>query len=127
MSIRDCPHGINKKQNLKFLQTARKRYGTDFPAVCFYPDPDSKTVYWGTPKGKDMKLDPQSVTFTAKEGAVFLQLNQDSGIEVHSNHPLTLKANDNITFAGKTISISATESMRLTCGSSSIVLDGIGK
>ncbi|MFY0521527.1 hypothetical protein ACOMCU_27495 [Lysinibacillus sp. UGB7] len=72
-----------------------------------------------------MKLDPQSVTFTAKEGAVFLQLNQDSGIEVHSNYPLTLKANDNITFAGKTISISATESMRLTCGSSSIVLDGI--
>ncbi|MGE6513281.1 contractile injection system protein, VgrG/Pvc8 family [Lysinibacillus sphaericus] len=86
---------------------------------------DPKTAYWGTPKGKDMKLDPQSVTFTAKEGAVFLQLNQDSGIEVHSNHPLTLKANDNITFAGKTISISATESMRLTCGSSSIVLDGI--
>ncbi|SDB57399.1 hypothetical protein SAMN02787079_04540, partial [Lysinibacillus sp. TC-37] len=33
---------------------------------------DPKTSYWGTPKGKDMKLDPQSVTFTAQEGAVFL-------------------------------------------------------
>ncbi|SCZ12660.1 hypothetical protein SAMN02787078_04542, partial [Lysinibacillus sp. SG9] len=45
---------------------------------------DPKTSYWGTPKGKDMKLDPQSVTFTAQEGAVFLQLHQDSGITVHS-------------------------------------------
>ncbi|ATP42412.1 hypothetical protein CSE16_08995 [Solibacillus sp. R5-41] len=86
---------------------------------------DPKTAYWGTPRGKDMKLDPQSVTFTAKEGAVFLQLHQESGIEVHSKHPLTLKANDNITFAGKTISMSATESLRFTCGSSSLVLDGI--
>ncbi|WP_223556210.1 contractile injection system protein, VgrG/Pvc8 family [Lysinibacillus sphaericus] len=85
---------------------------------------DPKTSYWGTPKGKDIKLDPQSVTFTAKEGAVFLKLHQESGIEVHSKHPITLKANDNITFVGKSISMSAKESMHLTCGSSSIVLDG---
>ncbi|WP_235617281.1 hypothetical protein [Lysinibacillus mangiferihumi] len=86
---------------------------------------DPKTAYWGTPRGKDIKLDPQSVTFTAKEGAVFLRLLQESGIEVHSKHPLTLKANDNITFAGKSISMSAGESLRFTCGSSSLVLDGI--
>ncbi|WP_246494240.1 phage baseplate assembly protein V [Lysinibacillus agricola] len=85
---------------------------------------DSKTSYWGTPKGKDIKLGPQSVTFTAKEGAVFLKLDQGSGVEVHSKQSLTLKAND-ITFAGKSISMSATESMRLTCGSSSLVFDGI--
>ncbi|MFJ8462025.1 phage baseplate assembly protein V [Lysinibacillus xylanilyticus] len=85
---------------------------------------DPQTSYWGTPKGRDIKLEPQSVTFTAQEGAVFLKLHQESGIEVHSKHPLTLKANDNITFAGKSISMSAKESMHLTCGSSSIVLDG---
>lgn len=28
---------------------------------------DPKTSYWGTPKGKDIKLDPQSVTFTARK------------------------------------------------------------
>ncbi len=86
---------------------------------------DPKTSYWGTPKGKDMKLDPQSVTFTAKEGAVFLQLHQDSGITVHSKPSLLVKANDTITFAGKRVSMSAAESMRFTCGSSSIVFDGI--
>ncbi|WP_427108155.1 contractile injection system protein, VgrG/Pvc8 family [Lysinibacillus xylanilyticus] len=84
---------------------------------------DPKTSYWGTPKGKDIKLDPQSVTFTAKEGAVFLKLDQGSGVEVHSKKSLTLKAND-ITFAGKSISMSATESMQITCGTSSLVLDG---
>ncbi|WP_342550399.1 hypothetical protein MKX57_15290 [Lysinibacillus sp. FSL M8-0216] len=72
-----------------------------------------------------MKLDPQSVTFTAKEGAVFLQLHQDSGITVHSKPSLLVKANDTITFAGKRVSMSAAESMRFTCGSSSIVFDGI--
>ncbi|MGE7949920.1 contractile injection system protein, VgrG/Pvc8 family, partial [Lysinibacillus sp. NPDC093688] len=46
------------------------------------------------------------------------------GVEVHSKQSLTLKAND-ITFAGKSISMSATESMHLSCGSSSLVLDGI--
>ncbi|MEG0449759.1 MAG: phage baseplate assembly protein V [Lysinibacillus sp.] len=86
---------------------------------------DPKTAYWGTPHGKDMKFDPQSVSFTAKEGAVFLQLHQESGIEIHSKHPLTLKANDNITFAGESITMSAAESLHFTCGSSSIVLDGI--
>ncbi len=86
---------------------------------------DPKTSYWGTPKGKDMKLDPQSVTFTAKEGAVFLQLHQDSGITVHSKPSLLVKANDTITFAGKRVSMSAAESMRFTCGSSSLVFDGI--
>jgi len=85
---------------------------------------DPKTSYWGTPKGKEMKLDPQSVTFTAKDGAVFLQLHQDSGITVQSTPSLLVKANDTITFAGKRISMSAAESMRLTCGSSSIVFDG---
>jgi len=86
---------------------------------------DPKTSYWGTPKGKDIKLDPQAITFTAQEGAVFLKLDQGSGVEVHSKHPLTLTANDTITFAGKSISMTATESMRLTCGSSSLVFDGI--
>ncbi|MGE7789224.1 hypothetical protein [Lysinibacillus sp. NPDC096259] len=84
---------------------------------------DPKTSYWGTSKGKDIKLDPQSVTFTAQEGAVFLKLDQGSGVEIHSKHPLTLKAND-ITFAEKSISMSATESMQITCGTSSLVLDG---
>ncbi|MGE7950069.1 contractile injection system protein, VgrG/Pvc8 family, partial [Lysinibacillus sp. NPDC093688] len=54
----------------------------------------------------------------------FLKLDQGSGVEVHSKQSLTLKAND-ITFAGKSISMSATESMRLTCGTSSLVLDSI--
>lgn len=85
---------------------------------------DPKTSYWGTPKGKEMKLDPQSVTFTAQEGAVFLQLHQESGIEVHSKHPLKVRANENITFAGKSIAMSATESIHITCGTSSLVLDG---
>ncbi|MGE7022144.1 phage baseplate assembly protein V [Solibacillus cecembensis] len=86
---------------------------------------DPKTAYWGTSRGKEFKLDPQSVVVTAKEGATFLKIHQESGIEVHSNHPIVLTASDDITFSGKTIAMSAGESLRFTCGSSSLVLDGI--
>lgn len=86
---------------------------------------DPKTAYWGTPRGKEFKLDPQAVVVTAKEGATFLKLHQEEGIEVHSNHPIVLKANDDITFSGKTIAMSAGETLRFTCGSSSLVFDGI--
>lgn len=48
-----------------------------------------------------------------------------SGVEVQSIYLFTLKANDNINLSAKSISTSATESMRLICSTSSLVLDGI--
>lgn len=62
---------------------------------------------------------------TAKEGATFLKLHQETGIEVHSNHPIVITASEDITFSGKTIAMSAGESLRFMCGFSSLVLDGI--
>lgn len=107
------------REEAAFVRHSVRKGGESNPKTA-----DPKTSYWGTPKGKEMKLDPQSVTFTAKEGAVFLQLHQDSGITVHSKPSLLVKANDTITFAGKRVSMSAAESMRFTCGSSSLVFDG---
>ncbi|MEK4171400.1 hypothetical protein MHI22_07485 [Lysinibacillus sp. FSL L8-0312] len=43
---------------------------------------------------------------------------------MHSKPSLLVKANGTITFAGKRVSMSAAESMRFTCGSSSLVFDG---
>ncbi|WP_042473896.1 contractile injection system protein, VgrG/Pvc8 family [Bacillus ndiopicus] len=86
---------------------------------------DPKTAYWGNAKGKELKLDSQAVTVTAKEGAVFLKADQASGITVHSQHPLTVTAGGDLTMTGKRISFQAQETLRFTCSSSSFVLDGI--
>jgi len=66
-----------------------------------------------------------SINKIPTEGAVFLQLHQESGITIHSKHPLTVTASEDVTLTGKTITMSGTESLRFTCGSSSLVLDGI--
>ena len=38
---------------------------------------------------------------------------------------MTVTASEDVTLTGKTITMSGTESLRFTCGSSSLVLDGI--
>lgn len=103
-----------------FVRQSVRKGGDTNPKIA-----DSKTSYWGTTKGKHIMLDPQSVTLTATEGSVFLQLHQDSGITIHSKHSIVVTANEDVNFAAKTIAFSATESLRFTCGSSSVVLDSV--
>ncbi|MEC1180056.1 contractile injection system protein, VgrG/Pvc8 family [Metasolibacillus meyeri] len=86
---------------------------------------DADTAYWGNAKGKEVKLDPQAVTLTATEGAVYISVHQDSGIEVQSQHPLAVTAGGHLVLTGNKISWTATESIHFTCRSSSLVLDGI--
>lgn len=70
----------------------------------------SENVLLGYAKRQGHQVSSQSVTFTAQEGTLFLKLDQGSGVEVRSKQPLTLTAYDTITFAGKSISMGATES-----------------
>ncbi|WP_107942541.1 contractile injection system protein, VgrG/Pvc8 family [Metasolibacillus fluoroglycofenilyticus] len=86
---------------------------------------EADTAYWGNANGKEIKLEPQAVTLTATEGAVYISVHQDSGIEVQSQHPLAVTAGGNLVLTGNTISWTATESIHFTCRSSSLVLDGI--
>jgi len=108
------------QETAAFVRQSVRKSGDTNPKTA-----DSKTAYWGTAKGKHLKFDPQSVELTATEGAVFLQLHQESGITIHSKHPLTVTASEDVTLTGKTMTMSGTESLRFTCGSSSLVLDGI--
>ena len=86
---------------------------------------DHKVAYWGTPHGKELKFDAQAIGITAKEGAVFLKLHETEGIEVHSQQPLSLKADQDLQFTGRRLTMNAGESMHFTCDASSLVLDGI--
>ena len=47
------------------------------------------------------------------------------GIEVHSQQPLSLKADQDLQFTGRRLTMNAGESMHFTCDASSLVLDGI--
>lgn len=62
--------------------------------------------------------------FSAKEGAVFLKADEGQGVEVHSSQPIQVTANQDATFTSKRLTMTAAESLHITCGASSIVLDG---
>ncbi|HHW39370.1 MAG TPA: hypothetical protein GXX18_19495 [Bacillales bacterium] len=83
------------------------------------------TNYWGTNHGKEMKMGPSEVMFTAKEGAIFLQLDAEAGIEIKSSQPIHIQAEKDLELSSETIQFKAGESIRMTCDSSSIVMDGI--
>ncbi|WP_052344265.1 contractile injection system protein, VgrG/Pvc8 family [Bacillus ndiopicus] len=108
------------EESTAFVQQSIRQGGDTNPKIA-----DADTAYWGNAKGKEVKLDPQAVTLTATEGAVYVSVHQNSGIEVQSQHPLSVKAGGNLVLTGHTISWTATESIHFTCRSSSLVLDGI--
>ncbi|MED4351062.1 contractile injection system protein, VgrG/Pvc8 family [Schinkia azotoformans] len=87
---------------------------------------DPTTKYWGTNHGKEMKMNASEVMFTAKEGTIFLRLDTEAGIEIHSQHNVLFQAEKNLEMTGgQAIQFKAGESIHMTCHASSIVMDGI--
>ena len=86
---------------------------------------DPNTKYWGTNHGKEMKMGPSEVVFTAKEGSIYLKLDAEAGIEIKSSQPIHIQAEKDLELSSETIQFKAGESIRMTCDSSSIVMDGI--
>lgn len=70
-------------------------------------------------------MGPSDVMFTAKEGSIYLKLDAEAGIEIKSSHPIRVQAEKDLEISSETIHFKAGESIRMTCDSSSIVMDGI--
>ncbi|MGM1022196.1 MAG: contractile injection system protein, VgrG/Pvc8 family [Bacillota bacterium] len=85
---------------------------------------DPATKYWGTPHGKDIKLNASELKMTAKSEQVHIQLNA-SGVQVVSEHELSLSAGKTLSLhADGELNIQAAEAIYFKAGSSSLVLDG---
>ncbi|MEC0235054.1 phage baseplate assembly protein V [Paenibacillus kribbensis] len=85
--------------------------------------PDTKI--FRTPHGKEIRMTPDEIVITGKDGAIFIQLNQGSGIQIVSDKDISFSAGGNIRMsAGKKIKISAGEEVALSSQSSNIVLGG---
>lgn len=87
--------------------------------------PDVK--YFGTDKGKELKLGGDELTLTAKdqkEGKIHIKLNDETGVEIRSDNEIYLAAGKNLSFNLKKATIKAKEEIQLSCGESSINMDG---
>ncbi|WP_342425739.1 hypothetical protein [Paenibacillus sp. FSL L8-0502] len=78
-----------------------------------------------TPHGKEIRLTPDEVVITGKDGAVFIKLNQGDGIHMVSNKDIHFSAGGNIHMeAGQKVTISAGQEINLSSRSSHITLGG---
>lgn len=88
-----------------------------------FSNPDIK--YFRTPSGKEIKLSPDEIVITAKDGDTYIKLNDASGIEIMSSKSIKLVTKEDIVMdAGKKLNLVAKEEINLTCKESSIKLDG---
>ncbi|WP_051290009.1 DUF6531 domain-containing protein [Paenibacillus massiliensis] len=61
---------------------------------------DSTVKSFTTSYGKDFVLGQQDISFTAKEGSLFLSIHEDKGIELHSEQDIIWMAPEEIDFSG---------------------------
>jgi hypothetical protein len=86
-------------------------------------NPDHK--FFRTPAGKELKMTPDEVIVTGKDGKIFIRLSEGGGIEIISSQLIKLNAKEDIMInADKSIVISAKDQLSLTCKGSSLKMDG---
>ncbi|WP_139488159.1 contractile injection system protein, VgrG/Pvc8 family [Brevibacillus dissolubilis] len=90
---------------------------------------DPGTKYIGTDKGKELKMAGKELMLSAlasKQGNIFIKLNEDTGVEVHSLKPMVISSKKDIEMAAdKRLTVKAREAIYLLCDASGIIMDGI--
>ncbi|MBG9795946.1 hypothetical protein ABD76_27285, partial [Paenibacillus dendritiformis] len=80
---------------------------------------------WRTPHGKEIRLGPDELVVSGKDGAIFIKLDDSEGIHIVSNKQVNISAGGNLSLsAGKKMSLSAGSELRMECKGSHIQLSG---
>ena len=88
--------------------------------------PDHKI--FRTPYGKEIRLTPDAISISSKEGEVFIRLSGDEGIQITGSQQVSMSAGGNISLkAGKKITLSADSQLLLEGGGGTFKLDGQAK
>lgn len=87
-------------------------------------NPDTK--YFRTSNGKELMFSPKEVLISAKDGEVYIKLNEDDGIEIFSKKEIKISSTEDLTIdTGANLSISAEKDISISCKQSSITMDGV--
>lgn len=111
----------HREENAVALASVRQ--DSEASATNQVSDPDVK--YFRTKSGKVLKFAPGEILVSAKDGSIFIRLNDEDGIEIKSEKGIQLAAKEDLSIAGqKKVSISAQKELSIDCKGSSILLDG---
>lgn len=86
-------------------------------------NPDVK--YFRTKSGKELMFSPEEILISAKDGEIFIKLNEKEGIQIYSTKPVKITTKEDLVMvADKNVVITAKDNINLTCKDSSITMDG---
>lgn len=86
---------------------------------------DPNVKYFRTPSGKELKFSDKEILITAKDGEVYIKLNESNGIELYSSKGIKVNSSGDIKIsANNKVIISAQDKLTVTCKESSIKMDG---
>ncbi len=78
-----------------------------------------------TPSGKEIRLGPDELVISGKEGEIYISLSEKEGISLTSSKQLSLRANGALTLKAKTISLSADKELQIDCKGSTLNMAGL--
>lgn len=86
---------------------------------------DPNVKYFRTAFGKELMMSPTEVVITAKDGDIYIRLNEQNGIEIFSKQEIKIISDADISVnSSKKILMSAAEEISLTCKESKIIMNG---
>lgn len=78
---------------------------------------DPEVKYLRTPHDKEIRISEKEILITAKTGGLFVRLNEENGIEVYSQHQISVRTMSSIEMmAGDHISLTAGSAIVMTAG-----------
>lgn len=85
---------------------------------------DHNIKYFRTKSGKELKFTPEEILITAKDGEIYIKLNEANGIEIFSKKEIKVISEKDITLdSEKKVIISSKEEINLSCKESNIKMD----
>jgi hypothetical protein len=86
---------------------------------------DPRTKYLRTADGKEIKLDEKEILITAKDGATFIQINEETGITITTPHPISVTSGSTITMtADDNFSIISKKALSMSAATISLSAGG---
>ena len=104
----------NKEENALSISSIRK---SNEDSKLSSPD----VKYFRTKSGKELKFSQDEILITAKDGEVYIKLNEQSGIEIFSKSGVKIISQKDISLdSAQKVMISSKEEINITCKESSI-------
>ena len=105
-------------ENIAYIKVVNRTDGADNSKT---QDPDTK--YYGSIYGKELKMSPNDISFTATENKIFISFDENAGVTLQSDKEISINSKSNILMTCGSLSMKAKDNITLVTPDASIIID----